>query len=148
MKISFIIICALIIAASMTDRTINEMKPTTQAQTDSIVYRDTCIAFSWQRQADIQLNILVSDTGGTATLANGDYAYFCIYGVAQPHIRMKDDASIIFRRFIYSFVSNKITYRYRITLYTTGAWRKEVQVITGGAWIEEPLTPFAQIVNQ
>jgi hypothetical protein len=69
------------------------------------------------------------------------FVYQSIFGSAQPHIRMKDDLSIIMYRFQRTYSIKKVATPIRFTMYKTGAWIREIKD-SAGIWQNYPYAPY------
>ena len=99
------------------------------------VFVDTC-TIDYTKLVDVQFVVMIPDEGGTVKLPDSTTVYKAIYGAAQPHVRLKDDASLRLYRFTRNYTINGVSTPVRFTLYKTGAWIRERQI--NGVWTIMP----------
>ena len=91
-----------------------------------IIYKDSCF-FDWGK-TPLQLTLLLPEPGGSFMLPDSITAHRALFGAAPPHVRLKNDTSII----AYRRVEGQAPNRRRITGYTTGAF--VVEMVINGKW--------------
>ncbi len=95
------------------------------------IVKDSC-SIDYSLLNDLSFTIMLPEVGGVAQLPDSTTIYKAIFGVAQPHVRLKDDTSIRQYRFTRYYTINGIKTAVRFTLYKTGAWIRERQI--NGVW--------------
>jgi len=114
--------------------------PTTIVRDTIYLIRDTC-SIDYSKLTDLQFVLVIPDEGGTVKLPDSTEVYKAIYGAAQPHVRLKNDLSLIVYRFQRSYTINGVLTPVRFTMYKTGAWRRELKD-SAGIWQNYPYAPY------
>lgn len=118
-------------------------KSQTSVPTVDTVYltRDTCMFIDFSKINDTTYVLFLSDRGGSASLPDSTIFYQAIFGVAQPHVRLKDDLSLIMYRFQRNYTIKGVSTPVRFTMYRTGAWMRELKD-SAGIWKIYPYAPY------